>query len=114
LLPLGAAMTSPAVNPAGHPSRQLSRPIDELFGRTQLIRRHEPLPIGAPMRGAPEFEALRQPLRELAGALAAARDRELEAERLRAFREVARRVAHEIKNPLTSMRIALDQLPRND
>src|SRR5213596_804490 len=112
ILLLGAAVLYAAVNLAGHLSRQLSRPIDELVGWTQLIRRHEPLPIGALMRGAPEFEALRQALRELAGALAAARDRELEAERLRAFREVARRVAHEIKNPLTSMRIAVDQLQR--
>jgi len=112
ILLLGAAVLYAAVNLAGHLSRQLSRPIDELVGWTQLIRRHEPLPIGALMRGAPEFEALRQALRELAGALAAARDRELEAERLRAFREVARRVAHEIKNPLTSMRIALDQMRR--
>jgi len=75
-----------------------------------------PLPAaGGPLsRGAPEFESLRQALRELAAALAAARERELEAERLRAFREVARRVAHEIKNPLTSMRIAVDQLRRKD
>jgi signal transduction histidine kinase len=102
-----------SVNVAGHLSRQLSRPIDELVGWTQLIRRREPLPTGALTRGAPEFEALRQALRELADTLAAARDRELEAERLRAFREVARRVAHEIKNPLTSMRIAVDQLRRN-
>src|SRR5256885_808651 len=65
-------------------------------------------------RAAPESESLRQALRELAAALAAARERELEAERLRAFREVARRVAHEIKNPLTSMRIAVDQLRRKD
>src|SRR3989442_992341 len=71
-----------------------------------------PLPAGPPTRGAPEFEALRQALRELATALEAARERELEAERLRAFREVARRVAHEIKNPLTAMRIAVDQLGR--
>src|SRR5439155_1368229 len=49
----------------------------------------------------------------LATALDAARERELEAERLRAFREVARRVAHEIKNPLTAMRIAVDQLRRS-
>jgi signal transduction histidine kinase len=114
ILLLGAGVLYAAVNLAGHLSRQLSRPIDELVGWTQLIRRHEALPIGAPTRGAPEFEALRQALRELAAALAAARDRELEAERLRAFREVARRVAHEIKNPLTSMRIAVDQLERTD
>src|SRR2546427_12517924 len=67
---------------------------------------------GLATRGAPEFEALRQALRELATALDAARGKELEAERLRAFREVARRVAHEIKNPLTSMRIAVDQMRR--
>jgi len=112
----GAAVLYAAVNLAGHLSRQLSRPIDELVGWTQLIRLHEPHPLpGAPLsRGAPEFEALRQALRELAAALAAARERELEAERLRAFREVARRVAHEIKNPLTSMRIAVAQLRRSD
>src|SRR5437879_1704211 len=115
ILLLGAGVLYAAVNLAGHLSRQLSRPIDELVGWTSLIRRHEPLPAGGPLsRGAPEFESLRQALRELAAALAAARERELEAERLRAFREVARRVAHEIKNPLTSMRIAVDQLRRKD
>src|SRR6266498_2772104 len=41
---LGAAVLYAAVNLAGHLSRQLSRPIDELVGWTQLIRRHEPLP----------------------------------------------------------------------
>src|SRR5436309_6473550 len=109
---LGALVLFAAVRLAGHLSRQLSRPIDELVGWTRLIRRRMPLPAGAPTRGAPDFEALRQALRELATALEAAREQELEAERLRAFREVARRVAHEIKNPLTSMRIAVDQLRR--
>jgi two-component system, NtrC family, nitrogen regulation sensor histidine kinase NtrY len=114
ILLLGAVVLYAAVNLAGHLSRQLSRPIDELVGWTQLIRRREPVPAGSESlaRGAPEFDALRQALRELADALVSARERELEAERLRAFREVARRVAHEIKNPLTSMRIAVDQLRR--
>src|SRR4029077_10212647 len=85
---LGAGVLYASVNLAGHLSRQLSRPIDELVGWTQLIRRREPLPEGSSAaRGAPEFEALRQALRELAQTLAVARDRELEAERLRAFRE---------------------------
>src|SRR5947207_4120231 len=112
ILLLGATVLYAAINLAGHLSRQLSRPITALVGWTQLIRRHETLPMGVATRGAPEFEALRQALRELAAALATAREHELEAERLRAFREVARRVAHEIKNPLTSMRIAVDQLER--
>ena len=109
---LGTLVLFAAVRVAGHLSRQLSRPIDELVGWTRLIRQREALPGGPPTRGAPEFESLRLALRDLAGALDAARARELEAERLRAFREVARRVAHEIKNPLTSMRIAVEQLGR--
>jgi two-component system, NtrC family, nitrogen regulation sensor histidine kinase NtrY len=109
----GAFAVITAVRLAGHLSRQLSRPIDELVGWTRLIRRRMPLPAGPATRGAPEFDALRQGLRELATALDTARERELEAERLRAFREVARRVAHEIKNPLTALRIAVDQLRRS-
>ena len=118
----GAVAVFAAVRLAGHLSRQLSRPIDELVGWTRLIRRRMPLPpqggegggemVSPPNRGAPEFEALRQALRELATTLDDARERELEAERLRAFREVARSVAHEIKNPLTAMRIAVDQVSR--
>ena len=110
---LGAVVVFAGVRVAGHLSRQLSQPIDELVGWTRLIRRRMPLPAGPPTHGAPEFEALRQALRELATALDQARDKELEAERLRAFREVARRVAHEIKNPLTAMRIGVDQLRRS-
>src|SRR5579884_4251280 len=101
---LGGVVVVAALRLAGHLSRQLSRPIDELVGWTRLIRRRLPLPLGPPTRGAPEFEALREALRELAAALETARERELEAERLRAFREVARRVAHEIKNPLAALR----------
>jgi len=110
---VGAVVVFAGVRLAGHLSRQLSRPIDELVGWTRLIRRRVPLPAGPPSHGAPEFEALRQALRELATALDQARDKELEAERLRAYREVARRVAHEIKNPLTAMRIAVDQVRRS-
>ena len=113
ILVLGGLVVFASVRLAGHLSRQLSRPIDELVGWTRLIRRREPLPAGESARGAPDFDALRQGLRQLASALDAARQKELEAERLRAFREVARRVAHEIKNPLTSMRIAVDQVKRS-
>lgn len=93
-------------------SRQLSRPIDELIGWTALIRRQSPLPEGTADSGAPEFAALRAALREMAAELQQARVAELEAERLRAFREVARRVAHEMKNPLTPVRFALAELSR--
>ena len=41
ILLLGVAVLYAAVNLAGHLSRQLSRPIDELVGWTRLIRRRD-------------------------------------------------------------------------
>src|SRR5918998_1094329 len=68
---------------------------------------------GRPRRGAPEFAALRTALRDMASALEKARAQEIESERLRAFRETARRVAHEMRNPLTPIRLAVSQLARS-
>ena len=97
---------------AGHLSRQLSRPLNELVGWTDRIARGEPLPPETPVRGAPEFETLRQRMRSMSDELAEGRSRALEAERLRAFRESARRFAHELKNPLTPIQFALARLDR--
>jgi signal transduction histidine kinase len=97
---------------AGHLSRQLSRPVHELVGWTQTIRSGTSLPARAVARGAPEFEVLRTGMREMAAELEAGRQRAVEAERLLAFRETARRVAHELKNPLTPMQFALANLRR--
>jgi signal transduction histidine kinase len=108
----GAAFLYASVRLGGHLSRQLSRPIEELIGWTGNIRRSESLPPDRPRRGAPEFEALRTALREMAESLERARAQEIEAERLRAFRETARRVAHEMRNPLTPIRLAVSQLSR--
>jgi signal transduction histidine kinase len=113
ILLLGAAFVYASIRFGGHLSRQLSRPIEELIGWTGNLRRMEPLPPDQPRRGAPEFEALRTALREMASALERARSQEIEAERLRAFRETARRVAHEMRNPLTPMRLAVAQLARS-
>ncbi len=113
VLLFGAAFLYASVRVGGHLSRQLSRPIEELIGWTSHIRRMEPLPPDRPRPGAPEFEALRMALREMAGALEQGRAREIEAERLRAFRETARRVAHEMRNPLTPIRLAVAQLTRS-
>jgi signal transduction histidine kinase len=110
---LGAAALYASVRLGGHLSRQLSRPIEELIGWTGHIRRNEPLPPDRPRRGAPEFAALRTALREMATALDRGRAEAIEAERLRAFRETARRVAHEMKNPLTPIRLAVAQLARS-
>ena len=98
---------------AGHLSRQLSRPIDELVGWTDRLGRGQELPEGPPRKGAPEFAVLRSRMRSVARELRDARAREIEAERLRAFRESARQVAHELKNPLTPIRFAVARLRRD-
>jgi signal transduction histidine kinase len=126
-------LTGAASRVAGHLSRQLSRPLDELVRWTDLIGHGEPLPpppertvvsrVGnngdngatievttSRVRGAPEFETLRRSMREMVSELEHGRQQAVEAERLHAFRESARRVAHEIKNPLTPIRFALARL----
>ena len=97
---------------AGHLSRQLSRPLSEIVEWTELVARGAPLPAGLSQRWAPEFEALRRRMREMADEIARARGREIEAQRLEAFRETARRVAHELKNPLTPIGLAVARLRR--
>ncbi len=97
---------------AGHLSRQMSRPLNELLGWAELIARGASLPAETPLRGAPEFKVLRERMRTMAVELADGRVRALEAERLGAFRESARRFAHELKNPLTPIQFALARLER--
>jgi signal transduction histidine kinase len=101
-----------ATKAAGHLSRQLSRPLHEIVGWTERIARDEPLPEGPPPRGAPEFDVLRTRMRTMASQLAAGRRAATETARLAAFRETARRVAHELKNPLTPIRFAVSALRR--
>jgi signal transduction histidine kinase len=98
---------------ADHLSRNLGRPLRELVSWAERIGRGEPLPDGPPRKGAPEFEVLRTQMRTMARELELGRARALEAERAAAFRETARQVAHELKNPLTPIRFAVDRLRRS-
>jgi signal transduction histidine kinase len=86
--------------------------VDELVGWTARVARGEPLPAPGEEegRGAAEFGVLRDEMRRMAQGLEAGRAAAIEAERLAAFRESARQVAHEIKNPLTPIRFAIARL----
>ena len=95
---------------AGHLSRQLSRPLDELVSWAELISHGEPLPDAAGGKGAPEFETLRLRMRRMAIEIAEGRRQAVEQERLQTLRESARQFAHELKNPLTPIRFAVDRI----
>jgi len=110
---LAALVALGTIRLAGHLSRQLSRPIDELIAWTGRLTRGEPLPDQPPAKGAPEFDVLRSSFRAMASDLAAARARAVEAAQLRAFRDLARQVAHELKNPLTPLRFATQRLAQD-
>jgi two-component system nitrogen regulation sensor histidine kinase NtrY len=110
---LAALVALGTVRLAGHLSRQLSRPIDELIDWTHRLTRGEALPDAKPAKGAPEFDVLRNAFRTMAADLATARAREVEAAQLRAFRDLARQVAHELKNPLTPLRFAVSRLAQD-
>ncbi len=114
-LVLLAILSLVASRVAGHLSRQLSRPLDELVGWTARIANAErlPLPQEDEAKGAPEFGLLRDRMRQMAADLEAGRRSAIEAERLAAFRESARQVAHELKNPLTPIRFAVTSLRRS-
>ncbi|MGH7475734.1 MAG: sensor histidine kinase [Longimicrobiales bacterium] len=98
-------------------SRRLARglvaPIRELVAWADALGREEPLPdVPADPHEFQEVRVLRQALRGAAADRLVARARALEAERVRVWGEMARRVAHEMKNPLTPLRLAAFRLSR--
>jgi len=97
---------------AGHLSRNLSRPLQELVGWTALIGQGQPIPDGTSRRGAPEFQVLREHMRAMSRELQVSQARALGVERASAQRESARQFAHELKNPLTPIRFAVERLRR--
>jgi signal transduction histidine kinase len=109
----GVLLALMAVRASRQMGRRLCQPVEELAGWAGHVARGEPLPPGddAEERGD-EFGVLRGAFRGMARELDAARARELEAERMRTWVAMARRVAHELKNPLTPIRFALHTLER--
>lgn len=94
----------------------LAAPAEELADWIQALGRGDPLPTDddVPRSGdVAEFRALRRGLRDASRRLREARERELREARARSWADMARRVAHEIKNPLTPMRMAAERLARS-
>jgi nitrogen fixation/metabolism regulation signal transduction histidine kinase len=115
LLSLGALIVVFSTAAARRLARALSRPIEDLVGWTDRIARGEPLPAERPGtdRGVEELSRLEEALRSMAEELERGRRRDIEAARLRSWSAMARRVAHELKNPLTPIRFAATRVARH-
>ncbi len=96
---------------SGLAARQFSRPIRALQeGALALAagEREPRLERDPPVEFQPVFTAFR----EMAHDLEAGRAQEARSQRVLAWGEMARQVAHEIKNPLTPMRLGMQHLRR--
>ncbi len=92
-------------------SRAISAPIQALVQATRRIAGGD-LAVDVPERGGPELGELAAAFNLMAQELAAGRDRLAHAERDQAWAEMARQVAHEVKNPLQPMRMTAQLLQR--
>ncbi|HSM60906.1 MAG TPA: HAMP domain-containing sensor histidine kinase [Longimicrobiales bacterium] len=93
-------------------SRSFGEPVAELAEWTERIAREEPLPPDRKDTEVKERTTLRDALRRMAVQIEEGRRRAVEHAQMRSWTDLARRVAHEIKNPLTPMRMAAATLAR--
>jgi signal transduction histidine kinase len=92
-------------------SRAITAPIQALVQATRRIAGGD-LAVDVPERGGPELGELAAAFNLMAQELAVGRDRLAHAERDQAWAEMARQVAHEVKNPLQPMRMTAQLLQR--
>jgi two-component system nitrogen regulation sensor histidine kinase NtrY len=91
-------------------SRGLARPVRALAEQAQRVIHGDPQPVVA--TGARELVEAAAAFNQAIADLIALRKRLAVTERIAARREIARRVAHEIKNPLLPIRASVETLRR--
>jgi signal transduction histidine kinase len=91
-------------------ARNLGRPIAELAAEARKVASGQARPLR--VRGASEIAELAAAFDKMLSDLESTRRRLAASTRAAAWREVARRVAHEVKNPLAPIRAAVETLRR--
>jgi two-component system nitrogen regulation sensor histidine kinase NtrY len=110
VLVAAAALTGAALLLAVLLARSLGRPIAELAAEARKVATDQANPLR--VRGSGEIAELVQAFDLMLEDLAATRRRLAATSRVAAWSEVARRVAHEVKNPLAPIRAAVETLRR--
>jgi signal transduction histidine kinase len=92
---------------------RVTRPVEQLAGAARAIASGDwTVPSGIQASGEGEIDALANAFDTMTRQLVDHRERLVQTERVAAWRELARRLAHELKNPLFPLRITIDNLRR--
>ena len=86
------------------PIEQLARAAEEVAGGNWDVR--------VPGRGRDEVSVLARSFNHMTEQLVSQRERLVQSERVAAWRELARRLAHELKNPLFPLQLTVENLVR--
>ncbi len=89
----------------------IARPVRALTDRAEQIAAERARPILLP-DDRNEVRRLQTALEQMLDALDGSEQQRLAAERIAAWEEVARRLAHEVKNPLSPIKLAVENLRR--
>jgi signal transduction histidine kinase len=94
---------------------RVSRPIEQLARAAEEVAAgnwEASVPERKRGRGRDEIDVLAHGFNHMTGQLAAQRERLVQSERVAAWRELARRLAHELKNPLFPLQLTVENLVR--
>jgi two-component system nitrogen regulation sensor histidine kinase NtrY len=88
-----------------HPIEELARAAEKVAGGNWDVR--------VPERGRDEVTVLAHSFNHMTSELTSQRERLVQSERVAAWRELARRLAHELKNPLFPLQLTVENLIRS-
>lgn len=91
---------------------RVSRPIEELARAAEEVAAGN-WEVSVPERGRDELGVLARTFNHMTAQLTGQRQRLVQAERVAAWRELARRLAHELKNPLFPLQLTVENLVRS-
>jgi two-component system, NtrC family, nitrogen regulation sensor histidine kinase NtrY len=90
---------------------RVSRPIEQLARAAEEVAGGN-WEVHVPERGSDEVGVLARSFNHMTAQLTSQRERLIQSERVAAWRELARRLAHELKNPLFPLQLTVENLVR--
>jgi len=96
---------------SGWASSRVTRPVEQLAEAAREVAAGN-WNTRVPVKSSDELGALAESFNRMTGELLDQRERRVQAERVAAWRELARRLAHELKNPLFPLQLTVENLVR--